>query len=77
MDGIHLVVVTAVRSVAYAADKDREVRKKLFPMSFARLRARIVPSNHSRRRLYDQIQRVDSRPQRDELLIMAQRAEAA
>ncbi|GAA1480370.1 hypothetical protein GCM10009624_08100 [Gordonia sinesedis] len=46
-------------------------------MSFARIRARIVPTTQSRRRLYDQIQQVGSRPQRDELLIMAQRAEAA
>ncbi|MDL9939027.1 hypothetical protein QSJ18_19965 [Gordonia sp. ABSL1-1] len=43
-------------------------------MSIARLRARFLPN--SSRRLYDEIWRVASVSQRDELLIMAQRAES-
>ncbi|WP_169315845.1 hypothetical protein [Gordonia otitidis] len=43
-------------------------------MSFARFRAQLHNSS-DRRRLYDRIQRVSAASQRDELLIMAQRAE--
>ncbi|AZG43975.1 hypothetical protein [Gordonia insulae] len=42
-------------------------------MSFARLRARFHP--FAQRKLYDSIYEVGSRTQRDELLVMAQRAE--
>ncbi|MCX2964135.1 hypothetical protein VX037_15915 [Gordonia sp. Z-3] len=42
-------------------------------MSIARLRARFVHT--SNRKLYDRIHAVGSSTQRDELLIMAQRAE--
>ena len=41
-------------------------------MSLARLRARLHP--FTQRKLYDQIYGVASRSQRDELLVMAQRA---
>ncbi|MGC4963951.1 hypothetical protein ACPXCG_18765 [Gordonia sp. DT218] len=43
-------------------------------MSFARLRARFQP--FSQRKLYDDIYALASRNQRDELLVMAQRAES-
>ena len=42
-------------------------------MSIARLRARFV--HVTNRKLYDRIYAVGSRTQRDELLVMAQRAE--
>ncbi len=42
-------------------------------MSLARLRARFLPANQ--RKLYEQIHGVASRSQRDELLVMAQRAD--
>lgn len=43
-------------------------------MAFARLRAHFQSA--SRRSLYSRIARIPSQSQRDELLIMAQRAEA-
>jgi len=43
-------------------------------MSFARFRAQLHNSSH-RRSLYDRINRAAAESQRDELLIMAQRAE--
>lgn len=45
-------------------------------MSFAHLRARVLPATNKHRRLYDRILRIDSAPQRDELLVMAQRLDA-
>ncbi|MET9201718.1 MULTISPECIES: hypothetical protein [unclassified Gordonia (in: high G+C Gram-positive bacteria)] len=44
-------------------------------MSFARIRARF--HNNDQRRLYASILRVGSSTQREELLVMAQRAEAS
>ncbi|WP_272918227.1 hypothetical protein [Gordonia sp. SID5947] len=43
-------------------------------MSFARIRARFVP--FAQRKLYDDIHALASSTQRDELLVMAQRAES-
>ncbi|MGV9826603.1 MULTISPECIES: hypothetical protein [unclassified Gordonia (in: high G+C Gram-positive bacteria)] len=45
-------------------------------MSFARIRARLIPSALQRRHLYSRINRLPAGTQRDELLIMAQRAES-
>ncbi|ACY21295.1 hypothetical protein Gbro_2043 [Gordonia bronchialis DSM 43247] len=49
-------------------------------MSLARVRARLLSTDilrNDQRRLYADIARVPSRTQRDELLVMAQRAEAS
>lgn len=57
-----------------APDHDPRYEKAALPMSFARFRAQLHNSS-DRRRLYDRINRVAAESQRDELLIMAQRAE--
>ena len=55
-------------------NKTPDTKKAAIPMSFARFRAQLHNSS-DRRRLYDRINRVAADSQRDELLIMAQRAE--